>query len=195
MAVRFRRDFSVILSFIKAHAVLHRATRERDAQGRIIATLADYTRVRGLVSGLIAEGVEVTVPKTVRETVEAVENVIDGWGEDHATNKAIAEELEIDKAAASRRVRIAIGRGYLKNLEDRKGHPARLVLAESMPEDQEILPAPEELEGVDPLTVDSGGIHHPPPPSEAGSGGGGSNTSPETASTGQRSREREEIIL
>ena len=195
VAVRLRRDFSVVLSLIEAHAILHQATRERDAQGRIIATLADYARVRGLVSGLIAESVEATVPKTIRETVEAVENVIDGGDEDHATNKGVAEELEIDKAAASRRVRAAIGRGYLKNLEDRKGHPAQLVLAESMPEDQEILPNPEELEGVDPLTVDREGIQHPPPPSEAGMGGGGSNTSAETASTGQRSREREEIIL
>jgi hypothetical protein len=195
MAVRLRRDFSVVLSLVKSHAILHRATRERDEGGRIVATLADYARVRELVSGLIAEGVEATVPKRVRETVEAVDNVIDGWGEDHATNKAVAEELEIDKAAASRRVRTAIGRGYLKNLEDRKGHPARLVLAESMPEDQEILPAAKELGGVDPLTVDSGGIYHPPPPSEAGIGGGGSYTSPETASTDQRFREREEIIL
>src|SRR5215211_3889184 len=194
MAVRLRRDFSVVLSLIKAHAILHQATREREAAGRIVATLADYARVRELVSGLIAEGVEATVPKTVRETVEAVENVIDGWDEDHATNKAVAEELEIDKAAALRRVRTAIGRGYLKNLEDRKGRPARLVLAECMPEDQEILPAPEEL-GVDPLTVDRGGIQHPPPPIPASEGGGGSNISPETASTGQRSRDREEIIL
>lgn len=194
-AVRLRRDFSVVLSLIQAHALLHQATRERDEDGRIIATLADYSQVRELVSDLIAEGVEATVPKAIRETVEADENVIDGWDKDYATNKAVAEELDIDKAAASRRVSAAIGRGYLKNLEDRKGHPARLVLAESMPEDQEILPAPEELESVDPLTVDSGGIYHPPPPSEAGMGEGGSNTSAETASTGQRSREREEIIL
>src|SRR5215212_8729363 len=164
VAVRLRRDFSVVLSLIKSLALLHRATRERDEYGRIVATLADYSRVRDLVSGLIAEGVEATVPKAIRETVEAVDNVIDGWGKEHATNKAVAEELEIDKAAASRRVRTAIGRGYLKNLEDRKGHPARLVLAESMPEDREILPAPEELEGVDPLTSDSGGIYNPPPP-------------------------------
>jgi hypothetical protein len=195
VAVRLRRDFSVVLSLIKSHAILHQATRERDTGGRIVATLVDYSRVRALVSELIAEGVEATVPKTVRETVEVVDNVIDGGGEDHATNKAIAEELEIDKAAASRRVRAAMSRGYLKNLEDRKGHPARLVLAESMPEDQEILPVPEELEGVDRLTVDTGGINHPPPLAEPGIGGGGSYTSPETASTGQRSREREEIIL
>ena len=195
VAVRLRRDFSVVLSLIKAHAILHQATRDRDAVGQVVATLADYSRVRDLVSGLIAEGVEATVPKTVRETVEAVEIVIDGWGEDHATNKAVAEELEIDKAAASRRLKTAIGRGYLKNLEDRKGHPARLVLAESMPEDREILPAAEELGGVDRLTVDSGGIYRPPPLSDAHVGGGGSNTPSETASTDQQSGEREEIIL
>src|SRR5215208_6297877 len=188
-AVRLRRDFSVVLSLIEAHALLHQATRERDEDGRIITTLADYSRVRELVSGLIAEGVEATVPKTIRETVEAVENVIDGWDEDHASNKAVAEELEIDQAAASRRVRAAIGRGYLKNLEDRKGHPARLVLAESMPEDREILPAPEELEGVDPLTFDSGGIYNPPPPSEAHDGEGGYFTPPKNTSTDQHRQE------
>ena len=42
VAVRLRRDFSVVLSLIKAHAILHQATRERDADGRIVATLADY---------------------------------------------------------------------------------------------------------------------------------------------------------
>jgi hypothetical protein len=192
VAVRLRRDFSVVLSLVKAHAILHRATRGRDADGRIVADLADYSRVRGLVSELIAEGVEATVPKTVRETVEAVENVIDGWGKDYATNRAVAEELEIDKAAASRRVRTAAGRGYLENLEDRKGHPARLVLGEKMPEDAEILPAADELEGVDPLTGFPEGYSTPLPPQETnGRGGGGSYTSPKTASTHQRSEARE----
>ena len=32
VAVRLRRDFSVVLSLIKAHAILHQATRERDAR-------------------------------------------------------------------------------------------------------------------------------------------------------------------
>jgi hypothetical protein len=206
VAVRLRRDFSVVLSLIKAHAVLHQASRERDTEGRVVATLADYARVRELVSGLISEGVEATVPKTVRETVEAVENVIEGWGKDYATNKAVAEELEIDKAAALRRARAAIGRGYLKNLEDRKGHPAQLVLAEEMPEDQEILPAPKDLdEGMSGCTVDhdSEGIPHPPPPSSANGsvqqGGGGSYTSSENGSTGQppeeASDERERFAL
>jgi hypothetical protein len=172
VAVRLRRDFSVVLSLIKAHAILHQASRERDGERRLVATIADYARVRQLVSGLISESVEATVPKTVRETVEAVESVIDGWGKDYATNKVVSKELKIDKAATSRRVRTAVGYGYLKNLEDRKGHPARLVLAEDMPEDQHILPAPEGLqEEMSGCTVDCvfEGIQHLHP-SYSGSG-------------------------
>lgn len=57
VAVRLRRDFSVVLSLIKAHAILHQASRERDAEGQVVATLEDYARIRELVSGLISEGV------------------------------------------------------------------------------------------------------------------------------------------
>jgi hypothetical protein len=62
-----------------------------------------------------------------------------------------------------------------------------------MPEYQEILPAPEELEGVDPLTVDPRGIYHSPPSSETYNGGGGSFTPPKNTSTGQH--RREEFVL
>ena len=137
VAVRLRRDFSVILSLIRAHALLHQASRERDQEGRVVASIADYARVRELVADLEAEGVEATVPPIVRQTVEAVERLIRDGDDEHATNKAVAEELEIDKAAASRRAREAISRGYLQNLEDRKGRPSRLVVGESMPEDAE----------------------------------------------------------
>jgi hypothetical protein len=165
VAVRLRRDFSVILSLIRAHAILHQATRERDTEGRIVATLGDYARVRELVAGVIAEGVEATVPPTIRETVNAVEKIIRESVEEWATNKALSKELNIDKAAASRRVRTASGRGYLKNLEDRRGRPARLVVGEDMPEDIEILPTPENLRAeMSGCTVDRDleGIEHPP---------------------------------
>jgi hypothetical protein len=38
VAVRLRRDFGALLNLIRAHAILHQASRERDAEGRIIAT-------------------------------------------------------------------------------------------------------------------------------------------------------------
>ncbi len=206
VAVRLRRDFSVILSLIRSHALLHQATRERAGDGRVVASVEDYARVRSLVADLVAEGVEATVPTIVRETVEAVERLIRDGDEEHATNRTVAEDLQIDKSAASRRVRVAVDRGYLRNLEDRKGRPARLVLGESMPEDAEILPLPEELEGVlhgCAVDRDSEGIPHPPPPSSTNDstqrGGGGSYTSSKTGSTGQHPKdapgERERFAL
>jgi len=68
--VRLRRDFKALLNLITAHALLHQATRQRDTEGCIIATLEDYAVVRELVADLISEGVEATVPATVRDTVE-----------------------------------------------------------------------------------------------------------------------------
>ena len=75
-----------------------------------MATLQDYSRIREVVSGLIAEGVEATVPKIVRETVEVVSKLIQEGDEDWVTNRAVSAELDIDKAAASRRVRAAVDR-------------------------------------------------------------------------------------
>src|SRR5215208_5703824 len=185
VAVRLRRDFSVILSLVKACALLHQVTREWDAEGRVVASIEDYERVRELVADLVAEGVEATVPPSVRQTVEAVERLIREGDEEEVTNRAVAEELKIDRAAASRRVRVAIDRGYLKNLEDRKGRPARLVVGEPMPEDQEILPLPEELERCA-VDRDFEGVSHPPPLSEEsfeGESARGGDLFPPTATT------------
>ncbi len=174
VAVRLRRDFSVILSLIRAHALLHQTTRERDREGRIVATVEVYARVRELVTDLVAEGVEATVPPIVRQTVEVVERLFARKGdEEGVTNRTVAEELELDKAAVSRRVQVAVERGYLKNLEDRRGRPARLVVGESMPEDHEILPVPEDLaQALSGCRVDHDleGVSYPPPPESPSEG-------------------------
>jgi hypothetical protein len=54
VAVRLRRDFRLLLSLIEAHALLHRERRDRDEQGRIVATRDDYATVRELVADLFA---------------------------------------------------------------------------------------------------------------------------------------------
>jgi hypothetical protein len=144
VAVRLRRDFGALLCLIRAHAILHQATRERNPEGRIIATLDDYVAVRELVADLVAEGVEATVPKNVRETVEAVKR-LHAEASEPITNAAVAKELKLDKSAASRRVRVALDGGYLNNLEDRKGRPARLMPGDPLPDDVVVLPTPEEV--------------------------------------------------
>ena len=162
VAVRLRRDFGAVLNLIRAHAVLHEATRERDAEGRIVASFADYATVRELVAELVSAGAEAAVPKTVRETVEAAQRLLESSGDNPITVTTLAETLKLDKSATLRRARAAIDRGYLKNLEDRKGRPGRLVLGDPLPEDIEVLPKVEELRRCA-AASETEGIGTPPP--------------------------------
>jgi hypothetical protein len=61
VAVRLRRDFKTVLMLIRAHAMLHQASRRRDEGGRIIAQIQDYVVVRELIADLVAVGVDATV--------------------------------------------------------------------------------------------------------------------------------------
>jgi hypothetical protein len=140
--VRLRRDVWALLQLIAAHALLHQATRERDASGRVVATLDDYAVVRGLVADLLAEGVEASIPAVVRQTVEAVAR-LSAHHPDGVSIKELAATLHIDKSSASRRVRAA--GGYLKNLEEKRGKRARLIPGDPLPEDQQLLPPPQAL--------------------------------------------------
>jgi len=163
VAVRLRRDFTTLLNLIKSHAILHQATRGRDDAGRIVATLGDYAAVRGLIAELVAEGVQATVPLTVRETIAAVK-VARGGDDGPVSVSQVAAILHLDKGATSRRVKQAIERGYLRNEEPGKGKPHKLVLGERLPEDIPVLPPPEVLHG---CGVDRGGTA-PAPPAYAG---------------------------
>jgi hypothetical protein len=141
VAVRLRRDFRVLLTLIEAHALLHRERRDRDDQGRILATLDDYAAVRDLVADLFSEGVDATVKLETRETVAAVKAL----GKEDVSVTEIGKALRLDKGAASRRVTEAVSRGYLANNETRKGRPARIVLGDAMPGEIEILPSRDRL--------------------------------------------------
>ena len=101
VAVRLRRDFGAVLSLIRAHVLLHKYNRDTDDDGRIIATLRDYEAVRQLIADLVADGIGVSVSKTIRETVEVVEKAANPDG---ITVTFVADKLELDKSAASRRM-------------------------------------------------------------------------------------------
>jgi hypothetical protein len=144
VAVRLRRDFRAVLNLIRAHALLHQVSRERDVEGRIVATMEDYAVVRELVADLVSEGIEATVPETVRETVEAVKWLREDSDGELVTVAELARKLELDRSAVSRRVRNAKERGYLRDLEDNPRKPSRLIPGDDLPDDLQILPSPEE---------------------------------------------------
>ena len=154
VAVRLRRDFTAILNLIEAHALLHQVNRKKDKQGRIIAALADYRAVQELISDIVSEGVEQTVRKTIRQTVKAVAQICSEPAEyakrerddsEGATVLQVANMLQLDRSSASRRIKQAITRGYLKNLETKRGQPQRLVIGDPLPEEDGVMPTAEEV--------------------------------------------------
>jgi hypothetical protein len=143
-AVRLRRDFGALLNLIRAHALLHQQTRERDAFGRIVATLDDYRVAHGLVIDLISEGVQAAVKPETREAVEAV-RALDTPGAASVTYQKVAEYLGLDKSAARRRCEVAVREGYLVNRQERRNQPAMLSVGDAMPSDVHVLPPPDSL--------------------------------------------------
>jgi hypothetical protein len=157
VAVRLRRDFGAVLGLIRAHALLHQASRDRDEQGRIVATAEDYAVVRELIVDLVSEGVGRTVKPEVREAVAVVAALA---GEHGTTRAQVAAELKLDPTAAGRRLQSASAAGYLHNQETSRGRPARWVIADQLPDNEEILPTPES---VCTCAHDPGGCDRPPP--------------------------------
>jgi hypothetical protein len=158
VAIRLRRDFKTILTLIRAHAILHQANRRKNVEGSIIAELTDYAEVRALVADLVAEGADVSIKREVRETVGAVKGLLTD-GRTEVTQSDLRKVLKLDKSVVSRRVSAALDAGFLRNLEDRKGLPSRLVLGDPLPENVDILPDPDRLHG---CTVDPGEKHPSP---------------------------------
>ena len=147
VSVRLRRDFPTLITLIRAHALLEQLHRERDQNGAVVASIEDYAVVRGLVADLFADAAERSVSATVRDTVAAVGELAkhDLLG-DGVPATAVASILGLDKATAWRRAKVAISRGFIRNLEPRPNRPGRLVPGELLPEDSVLLPTAAELE-------------------------------------------------
>jgi hypothetical protein len=164
VAVRLRRDFGLLLSLIQAHALLHRELRERDDQGRILATPDDYVTVRELTADLFAEGVDASVKPQTRETVAAVKTILKAPNKEDASLADIERTLKLDRSATSRRVADARSAGYLVNNETRRGRPARIILGDPLPAEVEILPSPDRLSDYCTVAAWQEGIATPSPP-------------------------------
>jgi hypothetical protein len=153
-ATRLRRDFVSLLCLVRAHAVLHQARRERDHRGRVVADVElDYASIRNLVGDVLAEGVEASVTAAMRETVEAVEAVVEK-GHEHTSPKAVADRLGVGRSATYDRIRRALLAGYLVNEADRDERGMKLAVGAPLPGAETFLPTPADVvrvmsEGID----------------------------------------------
>ncbi len=147
-SVRVRRDFTQLLTLVQASALLFQRQRGRDTQGRVIATVADYAIVYGLTAELFAATLTDGLTAAQREAVNAVLALSEDTEEDSQRGvslREVARHLGIDRSAASRRLARAAEKGYVINLEDRKGRPARYVPGEHLPDPRPAIPTPEAL--------------------------------------------------
>ena len=124
IAVRQRRDFGALLTLIGAHALLHRDSHDSDE--------ADASSPR---------------PRTMRRR-ESWSRMYLPKGSSRLCRRPCSElaaKLVLDKSVTGRRLRDATDRGYLVNLETRRGRPARIVRGDPMPEMVKLLPERGEL--------------------------------------------------
>ena len=146
LMVRFRRDVGSLFTFIKASALLHQAQRQVDAQGRVVATIADYALAYPIFSKVMAQSSGKGVPDNVREVVKLITEragsaapkpakgtfkrtgAIGPGPEVVISSEQIGTATGIGKSAAYRAVLGALDLGFLTNNETRRGKPFRLVL-------------------------------------------------------------------
>ena len=84
-----------------------------------------------------------TVSPVTRETVEAVAKLDAGEG---VKVHPLAEHLDLERSTVQYRVTAAKEKGYLVNIEDKRGRAARYSTGNPLPDDIVILP--ERIEGV-----------------------------------------------
>jgi hypothetical protein len=164
--LRLRRDFSRLLQLIQVSAVLHQCQRERDGDGRVVATVADYAMIRELVVEVFDRGVRGLTEKTL-DLVEALERVLDRKREKgvreaelRASYSDLIEETGCTRVQVSRWLKPAVKLGLVDNTQTQKGLPAALKLGHYQLADGDVLPTVaavaeacgEPVEWVHPLT-------------------------------------------
>lgn len=151
---RILRDFPKVIALVETVALLHKEYREVDADGCVMATLEDYEFVRELLNESISQGIEATVPRGVRQVVEAVADLSghnDGSNDPFSyassvTQHEVAEHLGVHRSTISRNVFAAISAGYLEDWNQGQGRPSQLKIGERELPSRNVLPSPESIQ-------------------------------------------------
>ena len=125
-----------------AHAILHQASRERDAEGRIVATVDDYAAVHDLVAAIVSQGAKAMVSYIVHETVRAVAYLFLRT-RTPVSRSQVARLLSLDPSAAGRRLQAAVHEGYLARVGS--GNRRRWLPGDRLPGHRSVLPSPDLL--------------------------------------------------
>jgi hypothetical protein len=126
LPLRHRRDIHGFLTAIETSAILYKAQRSRDANGRIVAMIDDYRHAHEAFDQGVAGLSSIAVPETLAAVVNAVEAIgaatetARAWDEGTSASgvkvswQARADKLGIARNTAGARLSEAVERGLLK---------------------------------------------------------------------------------
>jgi hypothetical protein len=156
LQLRMRRDISGLISAIKTSAILHKVQRDRDARGRIVATIDDYRHAHEAFDEGVSSLYGVKTRKEIIAVVKAVEDLGVRLAESvKVTVAALRKKLGINSnSTANDRLMEAVECGALE-IDDEasgtgKGRPryfkllktSRQIVAER---GQGVFPPPEDV--------------------------------------------------
>lgn len=141
---RLRRDITNMLALVRAHALLHRATRETDGRGRVLANLDDYEVVRELLGEALAIATDKAVRSGTRDVVGAVA-ALRKEGRTPVSLKAASRKAGKSASTTHTDVHDALDRGYLVN-RSKSDRSYDLDLGEPLPDQRDLLPSRAHLE-------------------------------------------------
>ena len=141
-ASRILRDAKQLISMIKASAILHQKQRYKDSAGSIVATIDDYALAHELLAPIFDSIAQEGATKSVREAVQAVEDL--SFTGQPVSVAAVAKQMKLAPSNASRHVNRALSKGYLIN-ESTNRQRKELKLGDPLPDDISVLPDPSVL--------------------------------------------------
>ncbi len=122
--LRIRRDIHSFLTAIRTSAILHKAQREKDEKGRIVATLDDHQHAHEAFDPGLASLYKTALPATTIAVVRAIEEMGATSAQPvKVTVTSLMEKLGISgRGTANDRLRDAEDRGYIKRVERPGGY-------------------------------------------------------------------------
>jgi hypothetical protein len=117
--LRIRRDVHGFLTAIMTSAILHKAQRQTDSAGRIVATIDDYRHAHEAFDGGLGRLYKIKTPATALAVVRAIEAM--GATRDKGVKVSVTDLMDklviTGRGTASDRLRDADERGFLKVVE------------------------------------------------------------------------------
>jgi hypothetical protein len=123
--LRARRDATALKAAIGASAILHKAQRELDGSGSIIATLDDYRLAHDVIDPSSADAHHIVISETTLAVVEAIEKLGASKTEPvKVTVRVLRDKLGISSSStAAARLYEAVDAGLIEIVKQPSGEP------------------------------------------------------------------------